>query len=88
MIEGMFLVWVVLGLVLWGMFIMISVNIGNIRKNIQSIQRMIDGFQKDTGMGVMFNCKSCEKMYYGAKDKCPYCGDPKEYSDEGFVNKR
>jgi rRNA maturation endonuclease Nob1 len=60
-------------------FFVMSFNLGNIRKNLQSIQRILKAWQEETGYGLVYDCKKCNKKYEGKKAVCPHCGDPKQY---------
>ena len=66
-------------------FFIMAINLGNIRKNVQSIQKMLDGWPKetshakDTGSGSTYICKNCKKKYEGTLAVCPHCGNPNTY---------
>jgi len=68
-----------LGIITLIVFFVISVNIGNIRKNLQSIQRILSNWSEVNGFDVKNICKNCDKVFYGHPEKCPHCGDPKTY---------
>jgi len=63
-------------------FIVMSFNIGNIRKNLQSIQQMLHAWQQATGEGAIYKCTKCGKKFSGHPATCPHCGDPKDYTSE------
>jgi rubrerythrin len=60
-------------------FFAMSFNLGNIRKNLQSIQRMLKAWQEETGYGVVYSCEKCNKKYEGKKAVCPHCGEAIKY---------
>lgn len=59
-------------------FFVISVNIGNIRKNVQSMQRMM---KKEAEFYPVHNCKKCGKDFKGRVSFCPHCGDKKQWDE-------
>jgi len=61
-------------------FFVMSFNLGNIRKNLQSIQRILKSWQEETGYGIVYTCENCKKKYEGKKAVCPHCGDLQKYS--------
>jgi hypothetical protein len=66
-------------------FFIMAINLGNIRKNVQSIQKMLTswqqerGYAKETGSGSTYICKNCKKKYEGTLAVCPHCGNPNTY---------
>jgi hypothetical protein len=66
-------------------FFVMAINLGNIRKNVQSIQKMLNvwaketGYAKETGSGATYICKNCKKKYQGTLAVCPHCGNPNTY---------
>jgi hypothetical protein len=69
----------VVGFIVLIAFVVMSFNLGNIRKNVQAIQRILKAWQEETGYGIVYDCKKCSKKYEGKKSVCPHCGDPKTY---------
>lgn len=67
----------ILGLIILIVFFYISINVGNIRKNVQSIQQILS---KETGFGLVTKCKSCGKKITGKPDTCPHCGEKKDWT--------
>lgn len=67
----------IIGIICLIVFFYISINVGNIRKNVQSIQRML---AKDTGYELVTKCKKCGKTFKGKPETCPHCGDVKDWS--------
>jgi len=66
-------------------FFIMAINLGNIRKNVQSIQKMLSSWAKETGSvretssGSTYICKNCKKKYEGTLAVCPHCGNPNTY---------
>jgi rubrerythrin len=66
-------------------FFVMAINLGNIRKNVQSIQKMLNGWVKETGSAKekgsasTYICKNCKKKYEGTLAVCPHCGNPNTY---------
>ena len=66
-------------------FFIMSINLGNIRKNVQSIQKMLSSWEKEPGhareqgSGSTYICKNCKKKYEGTLAVCPHCGNPNTY---------
>jgi hypothetical protein len=66
-------------------FFVMAINLGTIRKNVQSIHKMLNGwskenvYAKETGSGSTYICKNCKKKYEGTLAVCPHCGNPNTY---------
>jgi rubrerythrin len=75
----------ILSLIAVIVFFIMAINLGNIRKNVQSIQKMLNGWTKETahaketGSGATYICKNCKKKYEGTLAVCPHCGNPNVY---------
>jgi hypothetical protein len=75
----------ILSLIAVIVFFIMAINLGNIRKNVRSIQKMLDGWVKETGYakktgsGATYICKNCKKQYEGTLAVCPHCGNPNTY---------
>ena len=68
-----------MGLITLIVFFVMSFNLGNIRKNVQSMQRILSSWSEETGYGITFTCKQCHKTYQGKLPKCPHCGEERKY---------
>ena len=71
----------ILGLILLIVFLVMTLNIGNIRKNVQSMQRILAGWAEATGYGMVYTCLKCKKKFEGKQLKCPHCGDVKDWEN-------
>jgi rubrerythrin len=75
----------ILSLIAVIVFFVMAINLGSIRKNVQSIQKMLTGWAKETGYakatgsGSTYICKNCKKKYEGTLAVCPHCGNPNTY---------
>jgi len=75
----------ILSLIAVIVFFVMAINLGIIRKNVQSINRMLNGWAKETGYvketssGSTYICKNCKKKYEGTLAVCPHCGNPNTY---------
>jgi rubrerythrin len=75
----------ILSLIAVIVFFVMAINLGIIRKNVQSINKMLNGWAKEsgyakiTGSGSTYICKNCKKKYEGTLAVCPHCGNPNTY---------
>jgi rubrerythrin len=75
----------ILSLIAVIVFFVMAINLGIIRKNVQSINKMLNGwakesgYAKETGSGSTYICKNCKKKYEGTLAVCPHCGNPNTY---------
>jgi hypothetical protein len=75
----------ILSLIAVIVFFVMAINLGIIRKNVQSIHKTLNGwvketgYAKETGSGSTYICKNCKKKYEGTLAICPHCGNPNTY---------
>jgi rubrerythrin len=75
----------ILSLIAVIVFFVMAINLGIIRKNVQSIQKMLNSWAKESGYtkekssGSTYICKNCKKKYEGTLAVCPHCGNPNTY---------
>jgi hypothetical protein len=66
-------------------FFVMAINLGIIRKNVQSIHKILINWAKEPGYanekssGSTYICKNCKKKYEGTLAVCPHCGNPNTY---------
>jgi len=60
-------------------FFVMSYKVGNICKNVQSIQQILSAWKTEKGWGESYKCGKCGNTYKGRQPVCPLCGDTKIY---------
>ncbi len=63
----------VLGVIMLIVFLIMTANIGGIRRETRKIGKFIDAYSLETGIGMSFKCAECKKKFVGKQETCPHC---------------
>jgi len=69
----------IVGLIFIVTFFVMAGTLSNISKVVRNSDRIISAWSRETGIGLIYKCKKCNKHYEGRLAVCPNCGDPKTY---------
>lgn len=68
-----------IGLISLITFFVMAAALANISANLKNINRVLNAWSNETGIGRIAKCIKCKKTYTGKPSACPHCGDEKVY---------
>jgi rRNA maturation endonuclease Nob1 len=68
-----------IGLVSLIVFFVMAAALANISKNLKNVNRILVAWTRETGIGLITQCKKCHRGIHGKVDKCPHCGEKVEW---------